>query len=229
MCKPCLILFYVAFLLVLSVPVFAEDDHGNSCASATTITDQSIDGTIEIGSDCDFFRAEIESEIGLWEFWTESDSLDTYLCIMDSDCSVIACCDSPSCSISQALYSGTYYISVRSNGVDTGTYTLYVEPGTTGVLGWFAGSITDAHSGLPIKGAKVLTDIGKSAISLADGRYLMLHKAGTFTVTAEASRYNPLTRENIEIEEAEVKTINFELIPLAPKSLPCLPLLLYDD
>ena len=224
-----LILLYIAFLLAFSVQVFAEDDHGNSCASATPIDYHylQIDGIIEIGSDYDFFRIDIEKEMGRWSF-NASGSL-AYLCLMDSDCSVIECCDSPGCYISQALYSGTYYISVRSNGTDTGSYTLYITPEPAGILGWFVGTITDAHSGLPIKGAKIITDIGKSAISLADGRYLIIHTAGTFNITAEATRYNSVTFENIEIQEAEVKTVDFELIPLPTNPLSYLPLLLDDD
>ena len=227
--KHYLTLLNVVFLLVLPVQVFAEDDHGNSCASATPIDYDSvqIDGIIEIGSDYDFFRINIESEMGRWSFYTPG-SL-AYLCLMDSDCSVIECCDSPGCYISQALYSGTYYISVRSNGTDTGTYTLYVMPETAGILGWFVGAITDAHSSLPIKGAKISTDIGKEAISLADGRYLMIHTAGTFNITAKAPGYNSVTSENIKVEEAEVKTVDFELIPLPIKPLSYLPLLLHDE
>ena len=100
---------------------------------------------------------------------------------------------------------GIYYVKVRHYDSDVfGEDTEYdlqvyvpIGPGT-GLLG---GTITNGYSSEPIEGVRVKTDGKMSALSFPDGVYLMVHPAGTFTITAEAPGYAPASFSGIAVGE----------------------------
>jgi len=71
-----------------------------------------------------------------------------------------------------------------------------------------------AFGGESIEGALIRTDDNASAISLQDGTYLIVHRAGTITVTAEASGYTPVSHSEVVISESGTTTRDFELVSL---------------
>lgn len=80
---------------------------------------------------------------------------------------------------------------------------------TDGINAW-----AFAFGGESIEGALIRTDDNASAISLQDGIYLIVHRAGTITVTAEASGYTSLSYSGVIISENETMTKDFGLVPL---------------
>lgn len=80
--------------------------------------------------------------------------------------------------------------------------------------GFIMGTITIAISGGSIQGAQITTDDNASAISLPDGTYLIVHPAGTFAVTTDASGYTPLSHSGVVVNESETTTRDFELMSL---------------
>ena len=53
-----------------------------------------------------------------------------------------------------------------------------------------------------------------SAISLSSGDYVMVHPAGTYSVTAQKEGYQPKTIADVPVTEQEVTTLNFEMVPM---------------
>jgi len=80
---------------------------------------------------------------------------------------------------------------------------------TDGINAW-----AFAFGGESIEGALIRTDDNASAISLQDGTYLIVHRAGTFTVIAEASGYTSLSYSGVIINKNETMTKDFGLVSL---------------
>jgi len=99
--------------------------------------------------------------------------------------------------------------SQGATGCDSIWIAVY-ESGTT--IGWIEGTVTDFDTGDPIEGAEIKTDYGVSVKSLPDGTYVMLHRAGTFTVTAKACGYIPLSYPGVVVSEVDIISKNFELV-----------------
>ena len=74
-------------------------------------------------------------------------------------------------------------------GEETGYDLRVYVPAAPPLVAFIKGTVTDSYSGDPIGGVKIKTDAKISALSLTDGNYLMLHPAGNFILTAEASGY----------------------------------------
>jgi len=111
---------------------------------------------------------------------------------------------------------GIYYVMVRhldpgTFGENTG-YDLIMFCPAGPFPGLIKGTIKDAHSGVPIEGALVTTDSGGSGISISNGMYVICHPAGTFTVRAQASGYDPLSHRVVVLKLENV-TCNFSLEP----------------
>jgi sugar lactone lactonase YvrE len=115
---------------------------------------------------------------------------------------------------------GIYYIMVTQYdpsiyGEDTGYDLRVYVPAAPPLVAFIKGTVTDFYSGDSMAGVRIKTDAKISALSLADGNYLMLHPAGTFNLTAEASGYEHFT-DTVTITEAETinKNIAMNLIVL---------------
>ena len=122
------------------------DDHGNTTASATTITlNSSTNGRIDHAGDIDFFRVQV-TEAGTLTIFTTG-STDTYGRLLDSNGIELASNDDASgidlnFRIVRTVSAGTYFVSVRHfSGAESGAYVLRVDF-TTGGGG---GGGTDDH------------------------------------------------------------------------------------
>jgi len=80
--------------------------------------------------------------------------------------------------------------------------------------GFIGGTVKKSFTDAPIEGALITTDGGGQTTSRADGIYLMAdHPAGTFTISAQASGYSPVSC-SIEIPECGNQIKEFVLTPL---------------
>ena len=114
-----------------------------------------------------------------------------------------------------------YYVKISSANTHFGEnvkYDLKVYRPIAPLTGFIIGSISDATSGLSIAGVQISTNDNASALSLPDGSYLMVHPAGTFTVTAKAPGYTEKSYSDVLVNEGEAVTRNFELVPVGNDS-----------
>jgi len=81
------------------------------------------------------------------------------------------------------------------------------------LFGFIMGTITNTSTGEPMEGVQITTNGNASALSLPDGTYLIIHPAGTFTVTAQESGYIPVSYSGIVVSEAGTTTRDFGLVP----------------
>ena len=109
----------------------AEDDHGDYLSSATRVALPSeTAGTIDPGSDTDWFRFEVSAG---GEVTAETTGgLDTEGALYDAAGNVLASDDDGADTalnfrIQRELDAGTYYLRVASFGSDTGSYVLRLE------------------------------------------------------------------------------------------------------
>lgn len=113
--------------------------------------------------------------------------------------------------------------------LDPGNYTLRFEawgyqsievPVTVVLLnGTITGIVFDALTGTPIQGANVtVLELGLSAETDEDGTYQFSVPPGTYTLTAEATGYQP-AEATVSVDEAEVVVVNFPLYPLGNGTL----------
>jgi tyrosinase len=105
------------------------DDHGNTAASASVISDISeTQGSIEVDADIDYFRF-VAGASANYEISTSS-NIDTFCALSDSAEALIESNDDGgtglNCAIISSLQEGaTYYVSVRHfSASSTGDYTL---------------------------------------------------------------------------------------------------------
>ena len=119
--------YAVTPVLVPSTP--ANDDHGDACASATTIAPEfSAYGRISPASDRDFYRIIVEGQATFTVASSDSGSLDPIGALLDANCNVLAendDSDGGDFSVSIPVDIGTYFIRVGSaDGTSTGNYKL---------------------------------------------------------------------------------------------------------
>jgi hypothetical protein len=110
---------------------------------------------------------------------------------------------------------GVYYLKVAHYdpsvfGENT-DYDLRVYVPIGPVAGFIAGNITDIHSSEPMGGVRIKTDGKISALSFPDGTYLMVHPAGSFTLTAEAVGYSPESVSGVAVSEGGTTIKDFHL------------------
>ncbi len=106
-------------------------------------------------------------------------------------------------------------ISVSEGGTTVKNFMLepYQSPGSS-FSGYIRGSITNAVSGESIAKAEIKTDAGAYTFSRPDGRYLMIHEPGSFTITVQAEGYKSESYSNISVSEGEASVKDFNLEPL---------------
>jgi sugar lactone lactonase YvrE len=112
---------------------------------------------------------------------------------------------------------GVYYVKVKHYdsdifGEDT-EYDLQVYSPIGPLAGFLLGTTTNKNSGDPIGGVRIKTSGKVSALSLADGNYLMVHPPGSHSLTAEVSGYESFT-DTVTITEAGTVTKNISMTPL---------------
>jgi sugar lactone lactonase YvrE len=124
------------------------------------------------------------------------------------------------CPADGVYYVRVYHYGEEVFGEDT-EYDLQVYRPVGPDWKWFIGGmVANAHSGQPIAGAIITTSVYGSAISLADGSYLMLHPAGTFTFTVSATGYESITSTGVLIPEDNIDTLDFGMVSIATLYFP---------
>jgi len=116
--------------LMSSLYAQVDDDHGNSCSSATEVSiNRTHPGDIERAGDADYFRIQ-PSKSGILNVFTTGDT-DTAGSLRDGNCSFIGGDDGGpgrNFRFSQGLSEGTYFVTVQhSNSQGTGSYVLHLE------------------------------------------------------------------------------------------------------
>ncbi len=124
------------YTLNVNFTASTTDDHGNSSASATSMSLNSTkSGNIERGGDYDYFKVQVTSSGTLTVYTTGS--TDTYGYLKNSSSATIAENDDGAdrnFKIARSVSSGTYYVAVRHyNSTGTGAYTLNVNFSATAV------------------------------------------------------------------------------------------------
>lgn len=122
--------FTALFFLIYSVKSFSADSVGNSCSTATALSNiSSISSAIDSAGDVDYFKIAMLQNGSLTVGSTGS--TDTYGDLKDGNCNTIASNDDTNgtnnFSISKTLNAGTYYIAIRhyrSSG--TGSYSVFL-------------------------------------------------------------------------------------------------------
>ena len=128
------------FLILNAVGVGAQtsDDHGNTFGSATPISlGSSITGRINPGDDVDVFKLDLSGRSGTIDVWIyTTGELDTVGWLYDASDELVAydydlaTDQDDNFHLRAILPSGVYYLEVRSEGVETGDYTLHAEIAT---------------------------------------------------------------------------------------------------
>lgn len=116
---------------------------------------------------------------------------------------------------------GHYFVKIRQAdpdafGRDT-DYSLKIYQLIGPFPGYIRGSVSDAVSGAPIDMAVIITNANEAVaagVSHPDGKYLIPHEPGTFTMTAEAEGYEPATYPDIIVSEGETANKDISLEPL---------------
>ena len=115
----------------LSTMAHGQDDHGNTRQTATSVAVPSdTSGTINPGTDVDYFRFEVSAATAI--VMETTGSLDTFGRLWDSGGTQVNTRDDGGTGgnfrIRWMLSAGTYYVSVESyNNVNTGSYTLQIR------------------------------------------------------------------------------------------------------
>jgi len=114
---------------------------------------------------------------------------------------------------------GVYYVKITGDnssffGENTG-YDLDLYEPITPFTGHIVGSVTSSVNREAIQGTRITTDVRGSGLSLADGAYWIIHKAGTFTVTAWVPGYQPKSYSGVVVSEGGITVRDFELVPEA--------------
>jgi len=116
-----------------------------------------------------------------------------------------------------------YYIRIINSDTDTYgkgmEYELSIERSIAApaISGSVEGKVSDFYSGTPIKGAKIKTGAGNSALSSESGEYLIvLHPPGNFSITAEVQDYE-FFEDTIAVPEWESAVKDIKMIPKTGK------------
>jgi hypothetical protein len=148
-----------ALRVEFSTTTTSPDDHGNTTATATAVTvGSSTNGVMNTSDDVDYFRVQLTGSGTLTVYSTGS--MDTVGSLLDSNGTVLATNDDYTdlnFRIVRSVAAGTYYISVRGYGGQTGSYVLRVEfsgaPTTTDDHGNTASSATAVNLNSSTNGA----------------------------------------------------------------------------
>ena len=111
---------------------------------------------------------------------------------------------------------GVYFVRIRH--YDPGTfcedteYDLDVYNPIGPFPGFIDGTVSDFFSGASIGEARIKTSRSMSSLSLSSGAYLMVHPAGTFTLTAHADGYRAFT-DTVTVVALETTTVDITLVP----------------
>jgi len=116
--------------LMSSLYAQVDDDHGNSCSSATEVSiNRTHLGDIERAGDTDYFQIE-PSKSGILNVFTTG-STDTAGSVRDGNCLLLASDDGApgrNMRVSRGLSEGTHFVTVQhSNSQGTGSYVLHLE------------------------------------------------------------------------------------------------------
>lgn len=112
---------------------------------------------------------------------------------------------------------GIYYVMIQHFGSsvvgfgENATYDLVVYRPIGTIPGFIVGTVTDTSTGTAISGAVIVTDGGGSAISLPNGSYLMIERAGTYTMTVIVSNVAVTSYAGIVVDEGGITTKDIEL------------------
>ena len=116
-----------------------SDDHGNTTATATSLTlGTTVDGVIDPADDVDIFSFEVPDTVESIDVWvyTQGSIEDTEGAIFDSTGTILALNydsvlseDESHFYTGASLVPGTYFVGVSGNGEDTGAYSLHTMTG----------------------------------------------------------------------------------------------------
>ena len=116
------------------------------------------------------------------------------------------------------IQGGIYYVKIKHYSAEDfgdGTeYDLKIYRSIGPIPGFVNGHITDALSGYQIADVKISTDTSASALSLADGAYVMVHPPGTYDLTAQKSGYDSKTILGVHVSEGGSTPLNIVLMPV---------------
>ena len=116
------------------------------------------------------------------------------------------------------IQGGIYYVKIKHYSEEDfgdGTeYDLKIYRSIGPIPGFVNGHITDALSGYQIADVKISTDTSASALSLADGAYVMVHPPGTYDLTAQKSGYDSKTILGVHVSEGGSTPLNIVLMPV---------------
>ncbi len=128
----------------------------------------------------------------------------------------------PSGYYSMTLMSGPdlYTVTAQASGFLSYTFTQ-VEILTDTILNFslepipvtLSGQVSDAQTFMPVEGAEVSTHDGQSAFTDSGGVYSLTLSPGTYTVTALASGYFPLTFPAVEVLSDTILDFSLESLP----------------
>lgn len=93
-------------------------------------------------------------------------------------------------------------------------YDLKVYRSIAPLTGFVTGKVTDGVSGQAIADVKIRTDQAASALSIMDGSYVMVHPAGTTTVSAQVAGYDSKSYPAVSVNEGGITTRNIVLVPI---------------
>ena len=172
------------FLILNAVRVGAQtsDDHGNTFGSATPISlGSSITGRINPGDDVDVFKLDLSGRSGTTDVWIyTTGELDTVGWLYDASDELVAydydlaTDQDDNFHLRAILPSGVYYLEVRSEGVETGDYTLHAEIATD--AGSTTGTATTLTLDVPATGTiETSEDTDYFKFSLTESLNLALH------------------------------------------------------
>lgn len=84
----------------------------------------------------------------------------------------------------------------------------------TGEPGTISGKLISADDGRPVEGARIfLSGIAEQVRSDAEGRFTIEVPAGRYSISVLHSRFNTLTRDDVEVTADETAGIDLELVP----------------
>ena len=172
------------FLILNAVGAGAQtgDDHGNYLNNATDLPlGSSVTGRIDPGDDVDVFKLDLSSRSGTTDVWIyTTGELNTVGWLYDASDELVAydydlaTGQDDNFHLRAIMPSGIYYLEVRSEGVETGDYTLHAEIATD--AGSTTGTATTLSLDSPTTGTIVTSeDADYFKFSLTESLNLAIH------------------------------------------------------
>ena len=109
-----------------------------------------------------------------------------------------------------------YYVKLSNANATFGEnckYDLKLYRPIAPLVGFVSGIVKNAITRQSLGNVQIKTSEDQSTLSHSDGSYLMVHPAGTFTVTAQRAGYNPKNYSGIQINEGDITSIDIVLNP----------------